>query len=100
MLTFFICSLYTGYHKKNLLSVGFLADILKTFIFKSAGCFIVDNDTLDLVGFSPRENGKGSYKLGGRMTSSSPEVNLLHPHLYAALWHKGLDIFILKVCNE
>ena len=41
--------------------------------------FIVHNDTLDLIAFIPRENGKDLFKPGIRMKSSSPFVSLLDP---------------------
>lgn len=78
---------------KKLLSVGSSSDEDKTLIFKSAGCFIVDNDTLNIVSFAPRENGRDLYKLGVDLTTLDPEANLLHHQSQATLWHKRLGHF-------
>ena len=79
--------LYTPDITKNCVSVGSLFDQNKTLIFKSEGCFIVDNTTLDVVAFAPRKNRRGMYKLGGNLTTLGLEVNSLHHHSHATLWH-------------
>ena len=57
--------LYTPGITKNLLSVGTLADHNKTLIFRKNGCFVLDNDTLQIEIFAPRETTKGLYRLSG-----------------------------------
>ena len=61
--------LYTPGITKNLLSVGTLADLHKTLVFRSNGCFVFDNTTLRVELFAPRKNEKGLYKLSGVHTS-------------------------------
>ena len=83
--------LYTPGITKNLLSVGTLADQHKTLVFKSNGCFVFDNTTLEVELFAPRE--RGLYKLSGIHTSSIPEVNMIYTNSQARLWHMRLGHF-------
>lgn len=46
--------LYTPGITKNLLSVGALTDHHKTLVFRSNGCYIIDNATLTIEIFAPR----------------------------------------------
>ena len=86
--------LYTPGITKNLLSVGTLADQHKTLVFRSNGCYVVDNTTLELELFAPRE--RGLYKLPGIHTSSVPEVNIVYTNSQARLWHMRLGHFHTK----
>lgn len=86
--------LYTPGITKNLLSVGTLADQHKTLVFRSNGCFVIDNTTLKVELFAPRE--KGLYKLSGVHTSPTPEVNMLYTNSQARLWHMRLGHFHTK----
>jgi len=88
--------LYTPGITKNLMSVGTLADQQKTLVFRSHGCFVIDDATFKVEFFAPRENRKGLYKLSGAPTSTKPEANLLYPNSQAALWHKRLGHFHTK----
>lgn len=65
----------------------------KTLIFKLEGCFIVENNTLNIVAFALRENENSVYKLEADSTTLDPELNLLHHHSQAMLWHKRLRYF-------
>ena len=85
--------LYTPGITKNLLSVGALADQDKTLVFKSNGCFIFNNSNLQLEAFASRERSRGLYKLS---SLGNPEVNLVHKHSQAELWHKRLGHFHAK----
>ena len=85
--------LYTPGITKNLLSVGMLADQRKTLIFRSNGCFIIDNVTLKVEIFAPRENSKGLYRLSGTQKSTDPELNLVCSNSPANLWHRRLGHF-------
>ena len=64
--------LYTPGITKNLLSVGNLADQHKTLVFRSNGCFVIDNVTLRVEIFAPRETSKGLYRLSGAQTPMEP----------------------------
>lgn len=88
--------LYTPGITKNLLSVGTLADQHKTLVFRSNGCFVLDNTTLKVEIFAPRETSKGLYRLLGTQKSVESEVNLLNPNSPATLWHKRLGHFHTK----
>ena len=88
--------LYTPGITKNLISVGTLADQHKTLIFRSHGCFIIDNATSQVELFAPRENGHGLYRLPGSRISQSPEAHLLSSNSQAMLWHKRLGHFHTK----
>jgi hypothetical protein len=55
--------LYTPGITKNLISVGTLADQQKTLIFKSHGCFVIDDATLRVETFAPREKVFTSYQV-------------------------------------
>ena len=88
--------LYTPGITKNLISVGTLTDLHKTLVFRSNGCFIIDNATLRVETFAPRENGKGLYKLTGCTTLVQPEAHLACSHSQATLWHKRLGHFHTK----
>lgn len=88
--------LYTPGITKNLLSVGTLADQHKTLVFRSHGCFVIDNSTLQVENFAPRETNKGLYSLSGARTCTHPEVHLLYPTSHATLWHKRLGHFHTK----
>lgn len=48
-------TLYTLGITKKVLSIGFLSHQNKTLIFKSQGCFIVNNTILDVVAFTLQE---------------------------------------------
>ena len=85
--------LYTPGITKNLLSVGTLADHNKTLIFRQNGCFVLDNDTLQIEIFAPRETTKGLYRLSGAHTTLGPAVHMLYPNSPATLWHKRLGHF-------
>jgi hypothetical protein len=88
--------LYTPGITKNLLSVGTLADQHKTLVFKSNGCFVIDNATLRVEIFAPRETSKGLYRLSGAHTKMESEVKLIYPNSQATLWHKRLGHFHTK----
>ena len=88
--------LYTPSITKNLLSVGTLADHNKTLIFRKNGCFVLDNDTLQIEIFALRETTKGLYRLSGAQTTSRPVVNMIYPNSPATLWHKRLGHFHTK----
>ena len=88
--------LYTPGITKNLLSVGSLTDQNKTLVFRSKGCFVIDNATLRVEAFASRENNKGLYRLPGSRTDREPEINLLHHNSQAILWHKRLGHFHTK----
>ena len=85
--------LYTPGITKNLLSVGTLADQHKTLVFRSNGCFVIDNSTFKVELFAPRENKRGLYKLSGVSTCLAPEANLLYTNSQAKLWHMRLGHF-------
>ena len=85
--------LYTPSITKNLLSVGMLVDQHKTLIFRSNGCFVIDNVTLKVEIFAPRENSKGLYRLSGIHKPDSPELNLVYSNSQATLWHRRLGHF-------
>ena len=85
--------LYTPGITKNLLSVGTLADQHKTLVFRSDGCFVINNSTLKVELFAPRENKRGLYKLPGVSISSAPEANILYANSQARLWHIRLGHF-------
>ena len=85
--------LYTPGITKNLLSVGTLTDHNKTLIFRQNGCFVLDNDTLQMEIFAPRETAKGLYRLSGAHTTSGPVVNMIYSNSPATLWHKRLGHF-------
>ena len=87
--------LYTPGITKNLLSVGALTDQNKTLVFRSEGCFIINNSNLAVEALALRENNHGLYRLSGSHRSRDPEVNLLH-HSQAELWHKRLGHFHTK----
>ena len=88
--------LYTPGITKNLLSVGTLADHGKTLVFKSNGCFVIDNATLQVEIFAPRETPKGLYRLSGMHNSLEPAVNMVYPNSPATLWHQRLGHFHVK----
>ena len=88
--------LYTPGITKNLISVGTLADQQKTLVFRSHGCFVIDDATSRIEMFAPRENRKGLYRLSGVQASSGLEANLLYPNSQTALWHKRLGHFHTK----
>jgi hypothetical protein len=88
--------LYTPGITKNLLSVGMLTDQHKTLIFWANGCFVLDNTTLTVELFAPRDNNKGLYRLAGRQRSKQSEVNLTYLNSPATLWHKRLGHFHTK----
>ena len=85
--------LYTPGITKNLLSVGMLADQHKTLIFRSNGCFVVDNITLKVEIFALRENSKGLYRLSGPQPSEESALNLTCSNSPSTLWHKRLGHF-------
>ena len=87
--------LYTPGITKNLLSVGALTDQHKTLIFRSDGCFILDNRSLAIEAFASRERNHGLYRLSGSHRNRDPEVNLLQ-HSPAELWHRRLGHFHTK----
>lgn len=88
--------LYTPGITKNLISVGTLADQHKTLFFRSHGCFVIDNATLRVEVFAPRENRKGLYKLSDAQASLASEANILYPNSQATLWHMRLGHFHTK----
>lgn len=88
--------LYTPGITKNLLSVGTLTDQHKTLVFRSNGCFVIDNATLRVENFVARENNKGLYRLSGAQTNTKSEVHLIYPTSQAMLWHKWLGHFHTK----
>jgi transposase InsO family protein len=88
--------LYTPGITKNLLSVGSLTDQHKTLVFRSNGCFVINNHTHKVEVFAPRENGKGLYRLTGTQPNAGPEANLIHSNSHSALWHKRLGHFHTK----
>ena len=88
--------LYTPGITKNLLSVGSLADQDKTLVFKSEGCFIINNPTHKIEAFAPRESSIGLYRLSGVSQQLCSEVNSLHLSTKAVLWHKRLGHFHTK----
>ena len=92
----FSSMLYTPGITKNLISVGTLADQHKTLVFRSHGCFILDNASSKVEFFAPRENGHGLYRLSGSSVSTQPETHLLSLHSQATLWHKRLGHFHTK----
>ena len=87
--------LYTPGITKNLLSVGALTDQNKTLVFRSEGCFIINNSNLAVEALALRENNHGLYRLSGSHRSRDPEVNMLH-HSQVELWHKRLGHFHTK----
>lgn len=87
--------LYTPGITKNLLSVGSLTDQHKTSVFRTNGCFVMNNNTSEVEAFAPREGSKGLYRLPGAQRNQ-PEVNLVHPHPQTTLWHKRLGHFHTK----
>ena len=116
----FFSVLYTPGITKNLISVGTLTDQHKTLVFRSNGCFIIDNSTLTVEAFAPRENGKGLYRLSGAIGFRQPplttpclsdchvvssqlppdieppartEAYFVCTHSQATLWHKRLGHF-------
>lgn len=85
--------LYTPGITKNLLSVGSLTDQNKTLIFRSEGCFVINNFSLAIEAFAPREATKGLYRLKGVSPTQGPEINSLRLSSKVALWHKRLGHF-------
>lgn len=84
--------LYSPGITKNLLSVGSLTDQNKTLVFKTTGCFIIDDTTYQVEAFAPREGSKGLYRLFGACPNQ-PEVHLAQSHSQTTLWHKRLGHF-------
>ena len=87
--------LYTPSITKNLLSVGALTDLNKTRVFRSKGCFIINNLNLEVEAFALRDSNHGLYRLTGSHRNREPEVHLLH-HSQAELWLKHLGHFHTK----
>lgn len=87
------CVLYTPGITKNLLSVRSLTDQQKTLVFRDNGCFVVDNVTQRIEAFADREDKRGLYKLQATSFKLGPEINTLHLHSQAVLWHKRLGHF-------
>ena len=93
--------LYTPGITKKLLSVGSLTDQQKTLVFKSKGCFVINNLTRQIEAFAPREHSKGLYKLPGVIpTITSKHIPELHSEVHvvqlspkSVLWHKRLGHF-------
>ena len=88
--------LYTPGITKNLLSVGSLTDQDKTLIFISEDCFILNNLSLAIEAFAPREATKGLYRLRGVSPVEGPEINSLSLSNKAAIWHKRLGHFHIR----
>lgn len=88
--------LYTPGITKNLLSVGSLTDHGKTLIFRSEGCFILNNHSLEIEAFAPREATKGLYRLQGVSPARGPEINLVRLSTKVAIWHKRLGHFHIR----
>lgn len=87
--------LYTPGITKNLLSVGALTDQNKTLIFRSNGCFIINNTSLAIEAFAPRDSHHGLYRMTGCPRNCEPQANLIQ-HSQANLWHKRLGHFHIK----
>ena len=85
--------LYTPGITKNLLSVGSLTDQQKTLVFKSQGCFVIDDITQSIEAFAIRENKRGLYKLQAAPINDQPEVHSVHLKSQADLWHRRLGHF-------
>jgi hypothetical protein len=85
--------LYTPGITKNLLSVGSLKDQQKTLVFKSQGCFVIDDATQSVEAFAIRENRRGLYKLQVASISGGPEIHSVHLRSQADLWHCRLGHF-------
>ena len=87
--------LYTPGITKNLLSVGSLTDKRKTLVFKSQGCFIVDDVTQKVEAFAVRERDKGLYRLQTRTIPKilTAEAYSLKLRSQADLWHQRLGHF-------
>lgn len=85
--------LYTPGITKNLLSVGSLTDQQKTLVFKSQGCFVIDDITQSIEAFAIRENKRGLYKLQAAPINDQPEVLSVHLKSQADLWHRQLGHF-------
>ena len=64
--------LYTPGITKNLLSVGSLTDQRKTLVFKSQGCFVIDDASQRIEVVAIRENNRGLYKLQANSTYGGP----------------------------
>ena len=85
--------LYTPGITKNLLSVGSLTDQQKTLVFKSQGCFVIDDATQSVEAFAIRENRKGLYKLQAAFICGGPEIHSVSLRSQADLWHRRLGHF-------
>lgn len=85
--------LYTPGITKNLLSVGSLTDQQKTLVFRSIGCFVIDNATMTIEAFAHRENTKGLYRLQTDSSNPKPEAHSLRLRSQAVLWHRRLGHF-------
>ena len=85
--------LYSPGITKNLLSVGALTDQNKTLIFRSQGCFVIDDATMQVEAFAVREKTKGLYRLTASSIDSKPEIYYVHLHSQADLWHRRLGHF-------
>ena len=70
-----------------------MTDQNKTLIFRSEGCFVINNFSLAIEAFAPREATKGLYRLKGVSPTQGPEINSLRLSSKAALWHKRLGHF-------
>jgi hypothetical protein len=63
---------------KNLLSVGSLTDQRKTLVFKSQGCFVIDDASQRVEAVAIRENNRSLYKLQANSTYEGPEIHSVH----------------------
>lgn len=86
--------LYSPTIRKNLLSVGLIADENHSLEFLSEGCFIRNRFTREFIAYAPREDRQGLYKLEGD-TITNAEVNTVTIDKSSAseLWHRRLSHF-------
>lgn len=88
---------YSPSIKKNLRSVGIIADHDHNLEFLSEGYLICNRHTKELVAFAPRKNGRGLYKLEVE-TVIQPEVNsvTMERSTSSDIWHLRLDHYHLE----
>lgn len=86
--------LYSPTIRKNLLSVGLIADGNHSLEFLSEGCFIRNRFTREFIAYAAREDRQGLYKLQGD-TITNAEVNTVTMERPSAseIWHKRLGHF-------
>jgi hypothetical protein len=67
--------------KKNLISVGTLADDDNTVIFSDTHCWVIKDHHIIALGH--RDHSNGLYHFGSHL-----QANAVHSHDFAAIWHK------------